>query len=537
MRRLTSALAVVTALGACGRSSPSPPPQPGRLHVRTTDGPDGPPIAARVLFWIGDEPLHFGRRDLYDGKRQATGSCMLADGALGTWDGLVLAYGDAELPIGGGDACEPSPAIPLGTYKVWAWRGVEYERWEGSVTIGAGETVTLTIPLERAWRPDRALAADLHVHARASNDSTVPNAVRVMTEVAAGTQVIGLSDHNVTGDVADDIAALHLGGVVAAITSNELGNDRLHLGVYPLTADKRAPRGGSPSADDVKDWDPGKMMAWGHAQPGHPIVQINHPRFRVYSLFDSAGWDGVTWPPPFPLEFDAVEVLAGYTAFNAPKDRRIDEGVRDFYTLIGHGALVAAVGNSDTHHLNGVHDALARNYVFVDDPRVAPFDLDGFVRAIRARRVVATTGPWLDVEAIAAGGHTPAGPGQALTAPGGHVELDVELDQARWCHASEIRVRVGGATAATFGGVIVKTIPVAAGRTTRVKVPLDVGPTDTWIGVDAGGDQPLPVEMTGTYQLEKGRPGVVPYAIINPILVDADGDGRVTFGAADVPVP
>src|SRR5262249_41561963 len=154
--------------------------------------------------------LHFGRKELYDGKRQATGSCLLADGALGTWDGLVLAYGDAELPVGGGDRCEPSPAIPLGTYRVWAWRGVEYERWEGSVTIAAGQRVELVVPLARAWRPRGTLAADLHVHARASNDSTVPNPVRVMTEVAAGTQVIGLSDHNVTGDLTDDIAALHL---------------------------------------------------------------------------------------------------------------------------------------------------------------------------------------------------------------------------------------------------------------------------------------------------------------------------------------
>ena len=63
-----------------------------------------------------------------------------------------------------------------------------------------------------------------------------------------------------------------------------------------------------------------------------------------------------------------------------------------------------------------------------------------------------------------------------------------------------------------------------------------VGAVDTWIGVDAGGDQPLPVELTGTYQLEKGRDGVAPYALINPILVDADGDGRWRRGAADVVV-
>jgi hypothetical protein len=415
---------------------------------------------------------------------------------------------------------------------VWAWRGVEYERWEGTVTVDDGANVELTIPLQRAWTPRGALAADMHVHAQASNDSGVPFPVRVMTEMAAGTQVIGLSDHNVSGDLADAIASLHAQDRVVSIPSNELGNDRMHEGVYPVTVDKHAPRGGSPSADDVKDWDPKRMMAWGHAQPGHPIVQINHPRFRVYSLFDSTGWDGVKWPPPFPLDFDAVEVLAGYTAFNAPKDRRVDEGVRDFYTLIAHGALVAGVGNSDTHHLNGVHDALARTYVFSDDPRVAPFDRDAFVRAIRNRRAIATTGPWLDVEAVAQGARAPAGPGQAVTAPGGHVELDVELDQAAWCHASEIRVRVGKPDGTS---TIAATLKVT-GEKTRVQVPLEVGAQDTWIGVDAGGDDPLPVEMTGTYELEKGRPGVVPYVIINPILVDADGDGRVKLGAADVPV-
>ncbi|HTJ41552.1 MAG TPA: CehA/McbA family metallohydrolase [Kofleriaceae bacterium] len=519
------ALVLALVLGAaCGKSAE--PAKPGVLHVRVTDGANGPPIAARVLLWIGDEPLHFGRRELYDGKRQATGSCMLAGGALGTWDGLVLVYGDAELPVGGDDGCEPTPAIPLGTYRVWAWRGAEYERWEGSVSIGSGQKIDLNIPLARAWTPRGALAADLHVHAQASNDSGVPNRVRVMTEMAAGTQVIALSDHNSNGDLSAEIAALSVGDRVVSIPSNELGNDRLHLGVYPVTKDT------SPTAEDVKDWDAGKMMAWGHAQTARSLVQVNHPRFRVYSLFDSSGWNGVTWPPPFPLDFDAVEVLAGYTAFNAPKDRRIDEGVRDFYTLIGHGALVAGVGNSDTHHLNGVHDALARTYVFSDDPRVSPFDLDAFLRAIKTRRAIATTGPWLDVEAVAVGARAPAGPGQAITAKGGHVELDVELDQAAWCHADQIRVRVGKPDGSNE---IVKTIAVA-GAKAREHVIVEVGARDTWIGVDAGGDTPLPVEMTGTYQLEKGRPGVTPYAIINPILIDADGDGRVKFGNADVGV-
>src|SRR5690606_11573315 len=114
-------------------------------------------------------------------------------------------------------------------------------------------------------------------------------------------------------------------------------------------------------------------------------------------------------------------------------DRRIDESVRDFYTLVDHGYLVIGVGNSDTHDLNLVLDGTARNYVFVDDPRTQPFDEDAFVRALRARRVVATTGPWLDVEVTSARGRTPTvGPGQSLVPEDGAVWIDITLAQTRW---------------------------------------------------------------------------------------------------------
>ena len=55
--------------------------------------------------------------------------------------------------------------------------------------------------------------------------------------------------------------------------------------------------------------DPKALLALLRALPDHPIIQINHPRFRYQSLFDTTHWDGKAWPPPFPLGFDAVEVL------------------------------------------------------------------------------------------------------------------------------------------------------------------------------------------------------------------------------------
>lgn len=513
-------------LAACSSQKPTDSSTTLVVHITA----DGKPVAARVLlFDKSGVAIHAGNLDLY-GRRQGATACPIAPNVVASWDGLIVGDGAAEIPVGR-DPCTPSPAIPYGTYKVWAWRGVEFERFEGTVDLSEGKgKVALDIPLERAWTPHGTLAADLHVHAHASNDSTLPNPQRVIAQVAAGIQVIGLSDHNVNGTIADDIAALHYQDRVAAIASNELTSDRLHMGVYPVIVDKSKPAHGGPPVDELLKADTVKMLALAHALPGHPIVQINHPRFRVTAMFDGAGWDGVKWPPPFPLDFDAVETLSGYTAFNFGKDRRFDDGVRDFYTFLEHGHYYAPMGNSDTHDLNWVLDGTTRTYVYVDDPRTQPFDQDGFVAGIRKHRIVATSGPWLDVEVAAAQGQTTVGPGQSLAAHG-TVWVDVTVEQARFVHTDRIRITVGGPTLA-------QQIDVPPNvRKFHWAGPITVGDQDTFVGITADGDTPLPLEQTGTYQKDRwNRPGVTPYAIAAPILIDADGDGHWKRGDADLPL-
>ena len=479
-----------------------------------------------------------GNLDLY-GQRQGGAACAIAPDVVGSWDGLILGRGVAEVPVGA-DRCVPSPAIPYGRYRYVAWRGIEYERAEGEVDLSAGRgRVELAIALDRAWTPHGTLAADLHVHAYASGDSRLPNPQRVIAQAAAGIQVVGLSDHDVNGDLDAEIAALGLGAAIASIASDELSSDQLHVGVYPVKVQRGAPHGGGPADDAVAHAGAQQLFDLARALSGHPadrtVVQLNHPRFRVTALYDGTHWDGVAWPPPFPLGFDAVEVLAGYSAFNAPGDRRFDDSVRDFYTLIDHGHLIAPLGNSDTHDLNWVLDGTTRTYVYVDDPRVQPFDEAGFIAAIRGRRVVATSGPWLDVEAAAARGATPtAGPGQALAARGA-AWLDVTVSQARFVRVSWIRITVG----APSGPALAATIDVPPGvRSYHWAGPVAVGTADTWISVTADGDTPLPLEQTGSYQRDRWhRPGVTPFAIAGPILIDADGDHRWKRGDANIALP
>jgi hypothetical protein len=526
MRLVAIAAVATTSACTCDRDKPR---STTTLALAVTDG--GTPVAARVLlFDAQDQPVRIGTIDLF-GSRQGAGACAIAPGVLGTWDGLILAYGSGEVPVGV-DTCVPSPAIPYGRYKVWAWRGIEYEKWEGEVDLSPSRgRVELAIGLDRAWTPHGAVAADLHVHAHASDDSRMPNPQRVIAQVAAGIEVVALTDHNSNGDLDAEIRDLELDDVIASIAGNELTAHALHVNAYPVPFDRNLPRGGAPAPDTVIPGNAARLFAIARAMPTEPIVQVNHPRFRVNSLYDTVGWDGTTWPPPFPLDFDAVEVIAGYSAFNVDGDRRLDDGVRDFYTLVDHGHLVIGLGNSDTHDFNWVLDGTARNYVFT--ARTRPFDEDAFIAALRARRVVATTGPWLDVEAASTQGATPTvGPGQSVVPDGGGVWLDITVQQTRWVKTERIRITIGGAA----GPELVRQIDVPPGvREYRWAGRIEVGTTDTWIGVTADGDTAMPLEFTGSYQRDKWqRPGVTPMALVSPILVDADRDGRWKRGDADV---
>ncbi len=102
-------------------------------------------------------------------------------------------------------------------------------------------------------------------------------------------------------------------------------------------------------------------------------------------------------------------------------------------------------------------------------------------------------------------------------ADGGWVPLGIHLEQASWSHATRLRI--------FFGRQLRETLAIPAGATVfDWSGELDVGDADTWIGVVADGTDGIPVEMHSVAWSTK--PPMPPFAMINPILVDADGDGR-----------
>ncbi|MBM4395918.1 MAG: PHP domain-containing protein [Deltaproteobacteria bacterium] len=91
--------------------------------------------------------------------------------------------------------------------------------------------------------------------------------------------------------------------------------------------------------------------------------------------------------------------------------------VEDWFAFLDAGFDKAVVANSDSHGLQK-EIGLPRN--FVASPTDSPFAIDAneLTRAVRAKRVILSSGPFLDFEVAGASGAS-AGPGQTLDASGG----------------------------------------------------------------------------------------------------------------------
>lgn len=500
------------------------PPRPTSttLVVTITDGEGGPPLPGRVLLTdSAGNVLRIGTKDMFGGLDQDRGFCDLAPGVIGTWDGIALPDGTGEMAVGENDRCDPTgPAIPFGHYRLTALQGIEHEFFETDVDLSERRgKVVVVAPLRRVFTPAGALAADLHVHAAGSGDSNVPRDVRVQSELVTGIKVIGASDHNLNSSYDEVIAALGLAGKIASIGSNEASGANIHANVFPVVIDPSKPNMGAPRGEDIGGLPASQFFAALHALPRAPFVQLNHPRLRFAAYFDAAGWNGRSWPPPMPLDFDGVETVTGWYAYDIPGDERLSLAVQDLFTMIHHGKVVTATANSDTHHLSSILAGMPRNYVFVDDPSLAPFDEDGFVAALWGRRVLVTTGPWITTTV---GGATVGGQTSAID---GVVHATVSLRQASYVKATRMRLWVGGA--------IRETVPIPAGATEwSWSGDVTVGELDTWVAIAVDGTEYVPRALHGEYLGHRPDiPGMQPFALANPVLVDADGDGTWTAPA------
>ncbi len=218
--------------------------------------------------------------------------------------------------------------------------------------------------------------------------------------------------------------------------------------------------------------------------------------------------------------------------------------VDDWFTLLNLGHRLTALGNSDTHGRFTIEAGCPRNYVAIDTDDPASIDPQAMADAVREGRVVATYGPFVRFWANDA----EHGVGSELTDADGTVDLHVEVHAPTWMAVDRVELYQNGGLIHEWTTFEADTARLVADH----PVALD---RDSWFVVVAVGDDDLspvfnPVEMPpvelqdvvtealadvpaiGSFlspAVPIPRTGpVVPFAITNPIRVDADGDGTWT---------
>lgn len=327
--------------------------------------------------------------------------------------------------------------IPPGRYHVMVTRGFEYTIHEQDITVAAGQPVDVDAELERVVDTHGWISADLHVHAVPSPDAPTPLVERVRSLAAAGVEVAVATDHNAVTDYGPAIRERGLEPWLTSLVGDEVTTRPVPLGhfnVFPLAA-------GSPPVAFEKIT-PQALVAAARAAPadadggpGDKIVQLNHPRMGSIGYFelehfderDVAGWRARS--PLGELGFDAIEVFNGDHYAAIPEVRR---AMLDWYALMDSGVHVTATGNSDSHRVTYHECGVPRNLVAMADDDPAHLDPRAFVDAIRAGKVVVSSGVLVRIDV---GGR---GPGE--TVPAGDAKIHVTADAPPWVDVTRVEL-------------------------------------------------------------------------------------------------
>jgi len=402
--------------------------------------------------------------------------------------------------------------LPAGTYLATSSRGPEFSIETRVVEVLSGAPADLRFTVDRALPTPGLVSIDTHMHTQFSDGSVlVPH--RLRSAAAEGVDVVVSADHNTVTDYGPALERLGLAGELAFIPGVEVTarTGSIHFNSVPVTLRPEEPNGG---AIGVRDETPATLFALARAKNLGSLVHVNHPRSRSLGYFITYDLDpesAAFATAPFDLDFDVMEAMNG-----AKFDGANRKSIEDWFHLLNRGYPIRIVGSSDAHGVDGGETGYARTYVLMPERFGRALDQATLVAALRKGRTFVSNGPIVTVRANGV-----ATFGDTVKAKKGRVDLAITVTGAPWLDVSEVRLVVNGERrpALPIEGADGRTIKYRA----RVRVEM---PRDGWIAVEVLGGRTL-------YPLIQQRSGdgtpedaALPYALTNPILVDADGDGR-----------
>jgi len=367
-----------------------------------------------------------------------------------------------------------------GTYDLVVHRGLRYEVHQETVDLVGGSVVSVSADLGTAYEHDGWLLGDPHTHASPSGDGEITMEDRVTVAAASGIQIHFGTDHDHVADYRPVVEALGLSHLLASVVSDEVSPPfRGHMNIYPIEPLANMANNGAFGWWYEPIVDTAGMFEDLRARHGSDfIIQSNHPTDS--GLASSAQWSVglIAEPSRWSTDFQAVEVLnAGST-----------DGLEFYLDIIARGHDATAVGVSDSHgHTSG---GVGFNGTFINmgtnDP--AAYSDDALVDAFRAKRTIATRGPYLELSVA---------PGSTVS---GGSTVDVEARSPSWIVVDRLELFQDGLLVETLQG-------------TNGQFLLDPM-SDASFTIVAAGDTPMQPLYSRT-----------PWAMSSPIYVDVGGDG------------
>jgi hypothetical protein len=496
-------------------------------------------LAGRLRYTISDDSGHLmpGRLSLRGIPPTQNPDFGEAQRAEGMRNVVYSATGEGTLEL------------PPGKYRVIVTRGFEYSIFEKQIEVDPSTGASLRAQLKHELDTPGWIAADFHVHAAPSFDSTIPLADRVISLAAEGVEFAVATDHNHVTDYAPALDQTGLTERLGATPGVEVTTGLWgHFIAFPYAPESPAPPFEGVDPDFIFD-------AIRETSP-NSLIQINHPRLPPIAYFASlrvdpsvsavgeadvveheverarargaggqvgmesrAGAALLEPAPGFSFDFDTLEVVNGFELGDAPA---IEKNIADWFALLNIGYRYTAVGNSDSHSLVHQWVGFPRTYVKVVTEDLSRLQAVEVTNALLYGRAQISNGIFLEIQAN--GG---AGPGDELTLKDGRIELRIVARAARWVSISHAEIWVNGVERANSRAVrTLRAVPGASGHRLQWLTGLTIA-RDAWLVVMAHGD----VDLGERYPGAQGKP----FAISNPLFLDVDGDGvfRAPLSASD----
>jgi hypothetical protein len=401
--------------------------------------------------------------------------------------------------------------LPVGTYLASASRGPEYSVDQRVIEVVRDGRRDIVFVIDPVVETPGLIALDPHIHTTKS-DGSPSVAERIKSVIGEGIEVLVATDHNTITDYSAALKKLGFNRELAVLPGCEVTTPEvIHFNTYPMEI--RPDEAGNGAIDSTGKAAGPLFKASREKNPG-TIIQVNHPRAGSLGYFNNLSLDqesAATALPELDTGFDILEVLNGPYFYSSNQ-----AAIEDWFHLLNRGYYFPIVGSSDSHGIDRGEPGYSRTYVQYSGSGADLLDPDALLQAIRKGRSFATNGP---IVSLLINGQSAMG--DLLRAPGGRIDLKLEVRSAPWVAVDEVRLILNGQRRIIF--------PVHAEMKAIRKFEQEISLTlreDTYICLEAIGNITLfPVlqRPSRTGDLEHGT---LPYALTNPVFVDVDGNGR-----------